>query len=61
MNHRTKTSKDRTFTFSLDPAEKMNVHAILPLLKLYAPINILLAFCSINNFELKAGLELDHT
>lgn len=53
---------NRTFTVSVDPAEKMNAtEAVLPLLKLYAPRNILLVFSSINNSELKARLELDHT
>lgn len=53
--------QNRTFTFSLDPAEKMKVHALLPLLKLYAPRNTLLVFSLINKSELKAGLELGHT
>lgn len=45
---------NRTFTVSVDPAEKMNAtEAVLPLLKLYAPRNILLVFSSINNSESK--------
>lgn len=53
--------QNRTFTFSLDPAEKIKAHALLPLLKLDIPGNTLRVFSFINNSELKAGLELDHT
>lgn len=40
--------QNRTFTSSLDNAEKMKAHGLLPLLKIYAPRNILLVFSFID-------------